>query len=51
MAYGDAELIRPTCPACGCAEVFTAVAEPGEREMPVAPSVSAGAVKTSLGWL
>ena len=26
-----------TCPACGCAEVFTAVAPPDEREMPLYP--------------
>ena len=37
MRFGDPELTLTPCPACGCAEVFTAVAPPGEREMPLYP--------------
>ena len=34
MTFGD-----PTpCPACGCADIFTAVAPPGAREMPLYPA-------------
>ena len=38
MRFGDPELTVTPCPACGCAEVFTAVAPPGEREMPLYPA-------------
>ena len=38
MRFGDPELTLTPCPACGCAEVFTAVAPPGEREMPLYPA-------------
>ena len=37
MRLGDPEMTLTPCPACGCAEVFTAVAPPGEREMPLYP--------------
>jgi DNA-directed RNA polymerase subunit RPC12/RpoP len=38
MSYGDPELeLDPACPACGSRAVFTAVAPPGEREMPLYP--------------
>jgi len=35
MAYGDPELTWTPCPACGCPDLFTAVAPPGEREQPL----------------
>ena len=35
MTYSDPELTCAPCPACGSAEVFTAVARQGEREQPV----------------
>jgi hypothetical protein len=35
MTFGDPELTWTPCPACGCAEVFTAIAAPGEREQPL----------------
>lgn len=38
MRFGDPELTMTPCPACGCSEVFTAVAPPGEREMPLYPA-------------
>ena len=38
MTYGDPELTSTPCPACGCADVFTAVAPPGAREMPLYPA-------------
>jgi hypothetical protein len=38
MRFGDPELTATPCPACGCADVFTAVARPGEREMPLYPA-------------
>jgi hypothetical protein len=33
--FGDPELTATPCPACGCADVFTAVAARGEREQPL----------------
>jgi hypothetical protein len=38
MNFGDPELTTTPCPACGCADVFTALAPPGEREMPLYPA-------------
>jgi hypothetical protein len=38
MAYGDPELTWTPCPACGCPDVFTAVAARGQREMPFYPA-------------
>jgi hypothetical protein len=39
MAYGDPELsFERSCPKCGCSDVFTAVAPPGQREMPLYPA-------------
>jgi hypothetical protein len=39
MSYGDPELeLDPPCPACDCRAVFTAVASPGQREMPLYPA-------------
>jgi Replication protein C C-terminal region len=38
MRFGDPELTLTPCPACGCAEVFTAEAPPGELEMPLYPA-------------
>ena len=38
LSYGDPELIARPCPACGCADVFTASAPPGTREMPLYPA-------------
>jgi hypothetical protein len=38
MRFSDPELTLTPCPACGCAEVFTAVTPPGEREMPLYPA-------------
>jgi len=36
MSYGDPEIEPVTgCPGCGCHAVFTAVAPPGQREMPL----------------
>jgi hypothetical protein len=36
MSYGPPEIEHTTpCRACGCSDVFTAVAPPGEREQPV----------------
>jgi len=35
MSYGDPEMSWTPCPACGCADVFAAVAPPGERERAV----------------
>jgi hypothetical protein len=35
MSFGDPEMTRTPCPACGGADVFTAVAPPGQREMPL----------------
>ncbi|MGA9314376.1 MAG: hypothetical protein WBV77_07090 [Solirubrobacteraceae bacterium] len=32
--FGDPELTCTPCPACGCVDVFTALAPPGERERP-----------------
>jgi hypothetical protein len=37
MSYGEPEMTSTPCPACGCADIFTAVAPPGAREMPVYP--------------
>jgi hypothetical protein len=37
MRFGDPELSLNPCPACGGAEVFTAVAPRGECEMPLYP--------------
>lgn len=34
-SYGDPEIISTACPACGCHEVFSDLARPGEREQPV----------------
>jgi hypothetical protein len=36
--YGDPELATTPCPACGCPDIFTAVAPPGAREMPLYPA-------------
>lgn len=33
--FGDPELSATPCSACGCPDVFTAVAPPGEREQPL----------------
>ena len=38
MNFSDPELTWTPCPACGCPEVFTAVAPPGEREQPLYPA-------------
>lgn len=38
MRYGDPELTSTPCPACGCPDIFTALAPPGEREMPLYPA-------------
>jgi len=39
MSHGDPELeLDPPCPACGSRAVFTAVAPPGQREMPFYPA-------------
>jgi hypothetical protein len=38
MSYGEPEITATPCLACGCAETFTAVAPPGEREMPLYPA-------------
>jgi hypothetical protein len=38
MSYGDPELTWTACPACGCPDVFTALAPPGTREMPLYPA-------------
>jgi len=35
MNFGDPEMTRTPCPACGCSDVFTAIAPPGQREMPL----------------
>jgi hypothetical protein len=35
MKYGDAEMTSTPCPACGCRELFTELARPGEREQPI----------------
>jgi hypothetical protein len=36
MNYGPPEIEQvPPCRACGCHDVFTAIAPPGEREQPV----------------
>jgi hypothetical protein len=45
MSFGDPELTLTPCPACGCAEVFTAVTPPGEREMPLYPANWGDAIK------
>ena len=37
MSYGDPELTCTPCPACGCPDIFTAIASPGQREMPFYP--------------
>jgi hypothetical protein len=43
MAYGDPELsFERSCPKCGCSDVFTAVAPPGQREMPLYPACCGG---------
>lgn len=38
VAFGDPELTWTPCPACGCSHIFTAVALPGQREMPLYPA-------------
>ncbi len=39
MSYGDPELeLDPPCPACGSRTIFTAVAPPGQREIPLYPA-------------
>jgi hypothetical protein len=38
MSYGDPELTCTPCRACGCADIFTTVAPPGTREMPLYPA-------------
>jgi len=38
MSYGEPEITATPCPACGSADVFTAVAPPGRREMPLYPA-------------
>jgi hypothetical protein len=35
MYFGDPEITWSPCPGCGCRDVFTAVAAPGEREQPL----------------
>jgi hypothetical protein len=35
MNFGDLEITCTPCPACGCGDVFTALAPPGAREMPL----------------
>jgi len=35
MSYGKPELTVTPCPACGCPDVFTDMARPGERERSV----------------
>lgn len=36
MSYGDPEMtVAAPCPACGCRDVFSDLARPGEREQPV----------------
>jgi hypothetical protein len=40
MAHGEPELTWTPCPACGCPDIFTAVARPGEREQPLYPACS-----------
>jgi hypothetical protein len=35
MNFRDPELSAPPCPSCGCRDAFTAIAPPGEREMPL----------------
>jgi hypothetical protein len=47
MRLGDPEMALTPCPACVCAEVFTAVAPPGEREMPLSV---AGADVSGTTW-
>jgi hypothetical protein len=34
-SYGDPEITSTACSACGCHEVFSDLARPGEREQPV----------------
>jgi len=38
MNFTYPELISTPCPACGCPEIFTGVAPPGEREQPLYPA-------------
>ena len=38
MSFGDPELTLTPCPDCGSAEIFTAVALPGGREIPLYPT-------------
>jgi hypothetical protein len=40
MSFADPELeqLDPPCPGCGSRAVFTAVALPGQREMPLYPA-------------
>ena len=38
MSFGDPEATLTPCPAWGFAEIFTAVALPGGREMPLYPN-------------
>ena len=38
MNYGEPEMTSTPCPACGCEDIFTAVAPPGAREMPLYPA-------------
>ena len=48
MAYGEPELTWTPCPACGCPDLFTAVARPGEREQPLyLPVAGAGGSGTT----
>jgi hypothetical protein len=36
MSYGDPEItVSAPCPVCGCREVFSDLAAPGEREQPL----------------
>jgi hypothetical protein len=38
MILSNPELTWTPCPTCGCLDIFTTVAPPGEREQPLYPA-------------